>query len=211
MRVLIKACLGVSLALLVSACSGASTATRAAMPDDTMPGFVQPDFVIEGYTVSVPKSLTVNERNTYYPRGDIVWRGELLGDRHEQVKAIFEAGMRNASSRVHGSRPVRMDIQVLRFHGVSEKARYTVGGVHNIMFMYRLVDIATGAQFGPTKTVQADLEALAGQAAIAADAIGHTQKARIISHLTQVFVEELTLPGGHETKNLGLLQSMNRI
>lgn len=211
MNILIKTCLGLTLALVLSACAGGPTTTRAAMPDDTMMGFVQPDFRIDSFTVSVPKSLKVNERNTYYPRGDIVWRGDPLGDRHAQIKAIFEAGLQNAAPRVQGSRPMRIDVQVTRFHGVSEKARYTIGGVHNITFMYRLIDTTTGVQFGPTKTVQADLEALGGQAAMAADAQGQTQKARIIAHLTQVFTEELSLPEGHHNANLGLFQSMNRI
>ncbi len=71
------------------------------------------------------------------------------------------------------------------------------------------MDVQTGMQIGQTKDVSADLEALAGQTAMAADARGETQKARIIAHLTRVFVEELTVPGGHVNANLGLLQQIN--
>jgi hypothetical protein len=205
----LKICAGLMVALSLSACSSSQMASLAAMPDDTMLGFTQPDFSIDSFTVSVPKSLKVNDKNLYYPRGDIVWRGDLPGDRHAQVKAIIEAGLRNAAPRLTGTRPVRIDVQVLRFHGLSEKARYTVGGVHNITMMYRLIDVSNGLQIGPTKTLQADLDALGGQAAIDADSQGRTQKARIVTHLAKVFTTELSEPGGYQNAKLGLFQQIN--
>ncbi|MCK0150914.1 hypothetical protein MWU54_12815 [Marivita sp. S6314] len=211
MKTLFKSAVAVALALSLSACASTQSASRAAMPDDTMMGLIQPDYTIDSFTVSVPKSLTVNERNTYYPRGDIVWRGDALGDRHAQVKAMFETSLRAAAPRVQGSRPVRVDIQVTRFHALSEKARYTVGGVHDISFLLRLVDAETGLQIGRTKDVSADLAGLDGQAAIAADARGDTQKNRLTTHLTNVLIEELTVPGGHRNADLGLLQRINNL
>jgi hypothetical protein len=209
MTTFLKLCVGLAFALALSACGASNTASRAAMPDDTMLGVVQPDYYIDSFTVSVPRSLKVNEKNTYYPRGDIVWRGDMLGDRHAQVKAMFEASIRQAAPRVQGSRPVRVDVQVMRFHAVSEKARYTVGGIHDITFRLRLVDAVTGVQIAPIKVVDADLRALEGQSAIAADARGETQKARITSHLTNVFISEMTQPGGHVNAQLGLMQRIN--
>lgn len=210
MRNLIKPLMAAILLLSLTACGSVPTTTRSAMPDDTLFGVAVPqDVRIESFTVNVPRSLKVNERNLYYPIGDIVWRGEPRGDRHAQVKAIFEAGLRDAALRVDGTRPVRLDIQVTRFHSLSEKARYTVGGVHDIDFRYRLVDITTGLPLGPTKEVNADLRALGGQAALEAEGRGETQKARIIAHLTRVMVEEFTVPGGHVTAQLGLLQVIN--
>lgn len=206
---LLKTGVALMLALMLSACGDQTVATRAAMPDYTRPGLAPRDVRIESFTVSVPRSLTVNERNLYYPRADIVWRGDPAGDRHSQVRAMFESGLSLAAARLEGGRPMRIDVQVLRFHGLSEKARYTVGGVHDIAFRYRLIDIGTGLQFGPTRTVQADLRALGGKAALDADAQGQTQKARIVAHLGQVFVEELSLPGGHRNASLGLLQAIN--
>ena len=73
----------------------------------------------------------------------------------------------------------------------------------------RLVDAQTGAQIAPTKVINADLRALEGQSAIAADARGETQKMRITTHLTGVFISELTVPGGHQNAQLGLLQRIN--
>ena len=210
MRTLIKPILAVILLVTLTACGSVPSATRSAMPDDTMLGAtLPPDVRIDSFTVTVPRSLKVNERNLYYPIGDIVWRGEPRGDRYQQIKAIFEAGLRDAAPRVDGARPVRLDVQVTRFHALSEKARYTVGGVHDIDFRYRLVDVATGLPLGPSKEVNADLKALGGQTAMEAEGRGQTQKARVISHLSRVFMEELTVPGGHVTASLGLLQVIN--
>lgn len=209
MTLIFKTLTGLVLAATLTACGTVPTATRSAMPDSAFAGIPQPNLRVESFTVSVPRSLEVNERNTYYPRGDIVWRGDPMGDRHSQVKAMFEAGLRSASPQIDGTRAVRLDVQVTRFHALSEKARYSVGGVHDIEFKYRLVDVITGQPIGPTKDVSADLAGLAGQAAMAADARGETQKARIVAHLNRVFIEELTLPGGHQNAQLGLLQQIN--
>jgi len=206
---ILKLCMGLACALALSACGASIPASRAAMPDDTMLGMIQPDYRVESFTVSVPKSLTVNERNSYYPRGDIVWRGDTYGDRHAQVEAIFDQALRNAASSVDGARPVRVDVQVMRFHALSEKARYSVGGIHDITFRLRLADPVTGAIIAPSKVVDADLDALSGQGANVAEARGDTQKNRIIAHLTLVFQEELSVPGGHQNAKLGLLQQIN--
>lgn len=208
-RVFTGAILALSLAWGLGACAPVDPASRAAPFEQVPAERVTRDYRIESFTVTVPRSLRVNEANTYYPRGDIVWRGDPRGDRHAQVKALFEAGLRRSAEAVRGSRPVRVDVLVTRFHGLSEKARYSVGGVHDISFRLRLVDSATGRPLGPVKEVQADLRALSGQAAMDADARGQTQKARIVDHLSRVFVEELTLPEGHRNAKLGLLQAIN--
>ncbi|SHH32012.1 DUF6778 family protein [Marivita hallyeonensis] len=211
MKQIIKPILALCLAAVLTACGNSNFASRAAMPDDTMLGNSVPDVRIESFTVSVPNSLTVNERNLYYPVGDIVWRGDPRGDRRQQVKAIFETGVRAAAQLVEGNRPVRMDVQVTRFHALSEKARYITGGVHDIDFKYRLIDTETGLQIGETKDVNADLEALAGRRAIDAEQQGLTQKSRITAHLAEVIQTELSVPGGYKNRDLGILQVINQI
>ena len=49
----------------------------------------------------MPRSLKVSEANTFKPRADIVWRGEALGDRYQQVEAIFADAMTAASRGEH--------------------------------------------------------------------------------------------------------------
>jgi hypothetical protein len=211
MKTIIKTLAGLLITITLSACAAPPSATRSAMPEAPIMGRAQTDVSIDSFTVSVPRSLEVSERNLYYPRGDIVWRGDPIGDRHAQVQAIVKASLRNAAPRIKGTRPVRMDVQITRFHALSEKARYSVGGVHDIDFKYRLIDVQTGRQIAPTKDVSADLQGLAGQAAIASNARGVTQKSRIIAHLTRVFIDELTTPHGHQNADLGLLQAINEL
>ncbi len=166
---------------------------------------------IENVIVNVPTTLVVSEANLYLPSGDIVWRGEPRGDRYEQVKAIFETAMIRGAQSLDGDRRVDLLINVRRFHALTEKARYTVGGVHNIVFDMALADPVSGDLIEPWREVRADLKAFGGQDAIEAEARGETQKVRITDHLAQVLREEISTPGGHKNANLGLIQLMNQI
>ena len=161
--------------------------------------------------VNVPRTLQVSEANLYLPSGDIVWRGDPRGDRHAQVKAIFETAMIRGAQSLDGDRRVDLLINVKRFHALTEKARYTVGGVHNIVFDLALADPVTGDLISPWREVRADLKAFGGQEAIEAEAQGQTQKVRITDHLAQVLREEISTPEGHKNANLGLIQLMNQI
>lgn len=166
---------------------------------------------IENVIVNVPRSLKVSEANRYLPAGDIVWRGDPIGDRHAQVKAIFETAMVRGAQNIEGDRPVDLLISVKRFHALTEKARYTTGGIHNIEFSMALADPVTGDILKPWKDVRADLEAFGGQQAILAEARGETQKVRITAFLAEVLRQELTVPGGYKNANLGLIQALNQL
>ena len=203
----------------LSACSGVETATRNAntfnQPVTMAPDAVQPTALspvtLVGYDVVVPQSLKVSEANAYIPRGDIVWRGDPRGDRYAQVKALFEDSLLKSAASLTAGTPVNVKVVVRRFHGLTEKARYTTGGVHNIVFDVAITHAVTGELLRPIKTVKADLKALGGNAALAADARGQTQKVRITEHLRRTFLEELTLPVGHRNARLGVIQAMNYV
>ena len=214
-------------AVSVSACAGPQTASRNAIGPATndAPALSQakqralaasmskvfiPNVKIERITVDVPRSLEVSEKNSYYPRGDIIWRGDLFGDRHEQVKAIVQKSAENAAARLQGDNPVHMHIQLTRFHGLTEKARYSTGGVHNVNFYVTLLDPVTGATLRPAEHVVTNLDALRGTEAIQADTRGDTQKHRITSFLTQVFQKELSTPEGYDDDNRGFFVALNR-
>ncbi|MCU9836897.1 hypothetical protein OEZ49_03885 [Ruegeria sp. WL0004] len=166
---------------------------------------------INSVTVVVPRSLKVSERNSYLPRGDIVWREDPIGDRHAQVQKIVQDAMVRGVSPLSG--PVNADLEIVlkRFHALTEKARYTTGGIHAITFDITLKDPATGAQLMPPREVRADLEAFGGQQAINAEARGQTQKVRITDHLAWVIQQELTDPEGYKNASLGIIQVMNRL
>lgn len=135
--------------------------------------------------VEVPDSLTVSERNLYYPGSDIVWRGEPPGDRHEQVRRVFEDGMMPGVQALDGMRDVAVDVEVARFHSLTERARYSIGGVHSIRYILTVRDAATGEVIEGPRWVAADLDAFGGQDAIDAELAGQTQRVRIVDHLRQ--------------------------
>ncbi|UWR20930.1 DUF6778 family protein [Sulfitobacter sp. S190] len=161
--------------------------------------------------VTVPRSLRVSEANRYYPTGDIVWREDPIGDRHAQVAQIFHDALRAGTAQFDGDIPVILDIRVERFHALTEKARYTVGGVHSIRFAMVMRDAKTGQALSEPHVVQADLDAFGGQQAITAEARGLTQKVRISQHLGEVIRQELIRPEGYENANLGFFQAVNKI
>lgn len=161
--------------------------------------------------VSVPTKLKVSEANRYYPNGDIVWREDPIGNRHAQVSKIVHDAMSAGTQSFKGPVPVILDIEVERFHALSEKARYTVGGDHHVVFKMVLRDAKTGEFLSEPRRVEADLEAFGGQQAINAEARGLTQKVRISGHLAEVIRQEMTRPEGYKNASFGFFQLVNRI
>lgn len=216
------AALAASLAL--SACASAPlerTSRNAPAPmqgatadEASQPGrLIAPEAMhIASVRVSVPRELKVSEANRFYPGGDIVWREDPKGDRHEQVRRIVEAGIVGGVRGLGDSgRPAVLDIEVTRFHALTEKARRTTGGVHAIQFVMQMRDAGTGAPLSEPKFVKADFKALGGREATRAEAQGLTQKVRITRHLAQVIRTELTDPEGYHAANLGLIGALNQL
>ncbi|WP_300513481.1 DUF6778 family protein [Aliiroseovarius sp.] len=183
----------------LTACAATDVVTRnstdvgpllSSAAEDTL----RPDISVAQLNVTVPETLKVSEANRFYPGGDIVWRGEPYGNRYEQVRAIFETGMGNGIARLSGPQAVVVDIEVERFHSVTERTRYTVGGVHSIRFLMTVRDAETGVVLEPARSVAADLKAYGGQAAMRAEAMGRGQKVRLVEHLEKVILAELTRP-----------------
>jgi hypothetical protein len=161
--------------------------------------------------VSVPTKLRVSEANRYYPYGDIVWREDPMGNRHAQVARIMYDAMTAGTASFTGPVPVILDIEVVRFHALSEKARYTIGGVHHVVFNMVLRDGNTGQPLSEPRRVATDLDAFGGQQALNAEARGLTQKVRISGHLGEVIRQELSRPEGYTNASLGFYQLVNRL
>ncbi len=193
------------------------TATRAAaaasldvdMPQ--RPAALAPRFSVVDYEITVPEDLRVSEANLYYPVTDIVWRGDPYGNRKEQVARIFETGLKRAMPQLEGGRPVRIEIVVNRFHSLTQKTRYSVGGVHSIGFFVTLRDPQTGAVLVERHKVKADLNAYGGMRAIAAEAQGLDMKERIQRHLARVIAAELSMPGGWADNGATLSRGIDQI
>ncbi|MHC0054968.1 DUF6778 family protein [Actibacterium sp. D379-3] len=160
--------------------------------------------------VRVPETLKVSEANTYFPRADIVWREDPLGDRHAQVRAIVQAAAETALAPLDTGRPVIVDIQITRFHALTEKTRYTIGGTHDIHFFLTVFDARTGTMLAQPRMVETQFEAYGGARALEAMSRGETQKVRITNHLIQLIRTEMgphLAPAAPQPLNLSALSS----
>lgn len=189
------------LALGVAGCSGPEMASRnaplAAPELEAAQQAVARDYRVQAFRFQSPDDLTVSEGNGYYPVADIVWRGDPMGNRVEQIAAIFETAVMGAGEGLDGATPVVVEVTLRRFHALTERTRYTIGGVHSIKFELTIRHFETREVLEGPRIVDASFPGLGGMAAIAADQRGETQKVRILRHLTNVFAAELggTGPG----------------
>lgn len=186
------------MGLSAAACSSVDTASRNVAYESapTQITAAAPSFQLAGMNVVVPTTLKVSESNSYYPGGDIVWRGDAYGNRYEQVKAIFEDAIQLGGTQAQGEIPVNVNIELKRFHALTEKTRYSVGGVHSIEFVMIITDPVTGAVLRGPKEIKASLVGYGGEKALQAEARGLTQKYRITQHLARVVLEEMSTATG---------------
>ena len=175
--------------------SDLSAATSQSTGSQTGPApvYLAAQYDVEAVRVTVPRSLKVSEANTFKPRADIVWRGEPLGDRHVQVARIFEEAMNAGTAPMQQGRKVDVDVEVTRFHALTEKTRYTIGGMHEMRFILTVRDTATGAILSGPREIVADVKASGGSAAIAEDQAGRTKRV-----VTQVIRRELSAPASQD-------------
>ena len=185
---------------------------RASLPQPTLPRApVRATQVhVVDYEIKVPQHLTVSEANLYHPMSDIVWREDPFGNRKEQIGKIFQASLDTARGQLIGGQGVKVELTVRRFHALTEKARYTIGGMHTISFDMVVRDAETGAVLrqGPVKL---NFEAFGGRKAIEAERQGITQKRRITDHLARAIRAELTLPGGWNDQDRKLDTALGQI
>ncbi len=167
------------------------------------------DFRVVAVNVTVPATLQVSESNSYYPGGDIVWHGDAYGNRHSQVAAIVQHGLESGVRPFTGETPVILDVVVTRFHALSPRARYTIGGAHSVNFHLRVRDAKTGDTLIPSYHIETDLEAYGGATAVAAEAHGDSQKKRITTHLVRVIQTELRRPGSFVSDGVGVMARIN--
>lgn len=160
--------------------------------------YLQAQYDVEAIRVSVPRSLKSSEANSFKPKADIVWRGEARGDRHVQVAAIFDEAMQMGTAAMQNGRQVDIEVEVTRFHALTEKTRYTIGGVHEMRFLLTVRDAATGTVLDGPREVVADVKASGGSLAIAEDQAGRTQRVVTVERLAEVIRRELSAPLSEE-------------
>lgn len=150
------------------------------------------DYELHGVTFSARADLTVSESNVYYPRADIVWRGDEPGNRLMQVQSIFAEAADRTVGQVGGSRPVKVDIVLERFHGLSERAQFLFGGFFTVDFLMTVRDATTGAVIEPQRRVSRSMTLSGGDAAVQRENAGQTQRVIMTDFLARILREELT-------------------
>jgi hypothetical protein len=195
----------ISIAAVLSACGQPEQPSRAVVAPDgqltlatqgleNRPTLRVSAYAVQDVIVTVPSNLRASEANVYYPFADIVWRGDAPGNRHEQVRTIIrDAAERATSGMVTGPAAV-VEITLNRFHSVTEKTRYSVGGVHSVNYTLTVRDALTGEVLDGPRVVIADAPAVGGVRALAEDQAGRTMKVVITERLIQSFQTELTKP-----------------
>lgn len=172
-------------AMGLSACGNAKWSTNYAEVIDPE---VAKTWQVSLVDVTVPRTLTVSEANSYAPNADIVWREYPYGDRYDQVDAIITTAAERGAADLVGTRKVRLEITLQQFHALSEKTRAVLqhSGVHDITFTVQVFDIETNTPLSPIDLIKADLVAFVGDEAVEAEKQGLTQKVRITSHVAAV-------------------------
>lgn len=151
-----------------------------------------PSMRVVGLVVVIPETLVASESNSYKPIADIVWREDPFGDRHQQVQTIFEDAISAGVASLQGDLPVVLHIEVTRFHALTQRTRYSIGGVHEIEFLLTVTNGRTGDTIIPSYQIITNLQAFGGAQALAAERVGLTQKVRISEHLAALIKFELT-------------------
>ena len=148
-------------------------------------------YALRGFNFSALEGLTVSESETFYPTADIVWRGDPVGQRIPQIAEMFAQAADRNKTVLNGAVPVDVDVTLVRFHGVTNRTRYTVGGVYNIVFDMTVRRAGSDQVIEPTRRVVGNLDAPGGDRAGQLDAAGQTQKVRVTDFLTSLLRAQL--------------------
>ena len=106
---------------------------------------------------------------------------------------IIDAAATRAVAGLEAGPGIYLDIEVKRFHALSQKARATVGGVHNILMEVSIRHGETNEILVDPFPVHIKLKEFGGQKAIEAEMRGETQKVRISREITGVVQKYLGL------------------
>ena len=143
-------------------------------------------------TFSALPDLTVSEAEVFYPIADIVWRGDPRGPRIAQIGDMFETAFDRAKPTLQGTQRVVVNIELVRFHGLTNRTRYSVGGLYNVVFNLTVRDAVTGAVIETPRRIAVNLDGPGGETAVALEQSGQTQKVRMVNFLASTLRSELS-------------------
>lgn len=208
---LFKLITALTFGAFVAGCGDTNVASRNAMFDtsssrmsliDNLNAFEPTNALeavhIQQFNVNVPTSLKVSEADGAQPTGDIIWQGDPQGDRHAQIRAIFETAIAQGAPSAYGPIPALLDIEVVRFHGLTEHAINTSGGIQSIQFILTVLDARTGAALGKPQHVSAYIDGLGGPRAAEAALLGQTPKRHVTDGLALEIMHQLSRPESYK-------------
>ncbi len=163
-------------------------------------------YSVKQVNVLVPRNLVVSEENSYKPAADIVWHGESVGNRYAQVEKLMRDGIGAGARSFQSGRAVILDVQVQRFHALTQKTRDSIGGKHELIYALTVRDAASGEVLRLVPKVNATVRGAGGAAAQAEEAAGRTQAVVIREALANSIQKELSRAGGSG----GLFASVTR-
>ncbi|MGJ8624185.1 MAG: DUF6778 family protein [Yoonia sp.] len=146
---------------------------------------------IRNLSFAAAPDIRVSEAEGYYPQADVVWRGDPLGPRIPQIESMFQEAFNRNKPKLAGDRPVNVRITLVRFHGVTDLTRLTVGGNYNIIFDMTVIDARTGAVLEPARRIVGNLSAPGGSRGRALIASGQTQRVRVTDFLSGLLLQQL--------------------
>ena len=156
--------------------------------DEPLPESLTSNWNVTQVEIIIPERLTVSEENTYAPNADIVWHGDIRGDRKAQVAAILEAAGIKGTENVKSGRNVHLVLQLEEFHGMTpiglRKLKFS--GIYNIAMVASVHHGPTNEVIVQPTPIYADLEAFTGARFAQAEAEGNTQKKRVTDHIAAV-------------------------
>lgn len=152
-----------------------------------------PSYHVVDVNVTVPETLTISEANGFKPVADILWQEDPAGNRYQQVKDIMTAALEQGVSDLDGVRDVVVDVTMTRFHALTKRTRYSIGGEHEVWMELAIRDAETGDLVEPVRKVGFDTYISANQA-VENEANGIDQRVEITQLVEQMIHDEMTRP-----------------
>ena len=156
--------------------------------EEALPQSITSRWNITQVEVIIPDRLTVSEENKFAPDADIVWHGDIRGDRKAQIANILKAAGKQGASKLKSGQNVHLVLQLEEFHGMTPLAlrKLKYSGVYNITMVASVHDGPTNNPIIEPTVIYADLEAFTGARFAEAEAQGNTQKKRVTDHIAAV-------------------------
>jgi hypothetical protein len=156
---------------------------------------------ISAVEVTVPRTLSVSEEESFVPKADIVWREDSAGDRYDQVAAIMKTAISRGAAGLKGDRPVRLEVTMTRFHAMTFTAETRApAGVHDVEFDIIARDARTGEVLAGPEHIEASFPAMTGAVMARARLAGQSQKSQITDHVARTIASWLgVLPDMRQT------------